>query len=124
MFRQLKAALAHRDPERMLAVTISLKENHFKRYQEQFGWEKYPKLYTPSIWTSFSWALWGRDKIEQSFYVHTTDPIHHSLTEINDSALQKKAINMFKAVVINQVLSLFFVLKMLLKGHVYFPFCS
>jgi hypothetical protein len=63
-----------------------------------FKFVKYGKLYPPQAWADLKFLSMDRHELALGMLKHTKNPIHHSLTQINeeDKLTQKLAKEMFK----------------------------
>jgi hypothetical protein len=92
---QLKAAVALNDPDRVIRVTIKLKDLFFKKSGPMFAVDNFPKLRSRVGWANMKLLTLKRDALAAGMREHTRQPIHAALTEM-DSKKGKVACRMFK----------------------------
>lgn len=93
---QLKAAVALNDRERITRHTIKLKDLFFQVNKDQFQFQKYSQLHSPANWVSLKFMCLNKEELQLSMLKHTNNPIHNSLTQVQDKQVQKLSKQTFK----------------------------
>lgn len=94
---QYKAAVKLHDRIREIRYTIKLKYIMLDKIgNTMFIWQNYPKLYNPLTWSDMKFISFDKDNLAKTMLIHTIQPIHSTLTQINNKELSKIGKNIFK----------------------------
>mmetsp|Transcript_64960 Transcript_64960/g.141562 ORF Transcript_64960/g.141562 Transcript_64960/m.141562 type:complete len:695 (+) Transcript_64960:1-2085(+) len=96
---QLRAAKSLGDEERVLRVTLSLKDDFFRDHGKMFNFAACPSLRTPQDYAQhYRIRIWNREKARLEMLHWQKNSLPTSLTKIVDSATAKQAKRLFQNV--------------------------
>ena len=92
--RQLKAAIQYNDTGRVTKITVEIKRLFFEQAGGMFQFAKYPNLKKPAQFAR-RFGL-THESLKNGMLSWTSEPLHTSLTKMDDPRAKKAATKMFK----------------------------
>jgi myosin heavy subunit len=86
--KQLKAAFAMSDQERIVRRTIKLKKLVLDKSGDMFRFPKFGKLYQPAAWADFKFITFSREELMRGMLKWTKEAIHMTLIDLVSGADQ------------------------------------